>query len=186
MPCCGRAFHPECLLDWLSEDHRNTCPNCRTKLFEDSEDIGIGPGQEGEGEGETGDIWEYNAVLLGEESWRNDDAGWRPEDMEDCDNAEPSDQDNEDILERLRSGRRHEWGELGDRDQYRLFLLDGADLPALDPGSTGLTVEQDLALFRELQRRGCFELEGMRRMYWDQRFWGHFRTYEHLMEKATY
>lgn len=100
-------------------------------------------------------------------------------------NMDPSDQSDEYILKQLRTGRRYEWGYVGHRYQYQMLLVDGANLPPLDPETDDLTIDQDLALFRELPRRVCLKVEGMRRMYWEPRSWGNFRTYEHLAIRGT-
>jgi len=187
--CCGRAFHKNCLVEWFSEGRNNTCPICRAELFEKpqeevEEEEGIGgPGQEGEGE--TGEISEDYAVYMGEDCSDGPDE-WNPDDdIDDWDEIDLSNQSDEHILKQLRTGRRHTWGYLGHREQYQMFLVDGASLPPLDPETSDLTIDQDLALFRELQRRGSFKVEGMRRMYWERRSWGDFRTYEHLAIRGT-
>lgn len=187
--CCGRAFHKNCLTEWLSEGQSNTCPICRAELFEkpeeemDEED-GIG-GPDQEGEGETGEISEGYAFFVGEDFFDGPDE-WRPDDdMDSDDDMFLSNQSDEYVLKQLRTGRRHKWGYLGHRYQYQMLLVDGANLPPLDPETSDLTIEQDLALFRELQRRGCFKVEGMRCRYWERNGWGDFRTYEHLAERGT-
>lgn len=89
------------------------------------------------------------------------------------------------LLQRVISRNR---APLGTPDQYRTLLRSGGDR-RMEPLPTNQEPElsrvQQIVLFRELQRRGAFELEGMRRMYWGERGWRDFETWEHLVEKGT-
>lgn len=208
--CCGRAFHKGCLGEWLSQGQNNTCPICRVELFvklqdeeedededdneeedgdgegggEEEEDNGIGwPGQEEECQ--IGGTLEDYGIVVGDDCSNDEDREWMTDYIRNYNDIEPSAQSDEYILNQLRTGRRHKWGYLGHRYQYQELLVDGADLPPLDFETRDLTIDQDLALFRELQRRGCFKVGWMRREYWERRGWGDFRTYEHLARLGT-
>lgn len=51
---CGHVYCSECLLTWLHEN--NTCPTCRTKLFEQDDDDGLDDQMDDEmGEDDDGD-----------------------------------------------------------------------------------------------------------------------------------
>lgn len=197
VPCCGKTFHRGCIVQWVSEYYMITCPNCRTVLFtmvqdsevnddsdenDDSEGITDGDSEEHDyddhDEGPDHEsIYEYNtAVIEGEE--------WEPEIVGD-NSEEVPDTHEEDIIRRLHQRYHQGLPPLGSRGEYRQLLEDGAYMPPLEVGEPTLDLDQELALFRELQQRGAFELQDMKEMYWEERGWRHFRTYEHLRSKNT-
>ena len=53
-------------------------------------------------------------------------------------------------------------GSLRDVRQYQDLLAEGAHMPPFDRRELHLNVRQDIAMFRELQRRGAFQVRGMR------------------------
>ena len=111
---------------------------------------------------------------------------------------------DEDIMKKLHNprtpmvtsfGSAKSRGALGSAHQYRDLRRSGAQLPPIHGDNdeprhhhvvATLSHRQDLAMFREFQRRGCFALEGMREEFQEERKWSDWQTYEYLSSEATF
>ena len=191
LTCCLRAFHRECLHGWLSKSRNNTCPNCRKQLFlkadldlPDTDSMGRGSDDDEDDEAEARDDEEEQDSEINEYIHEANTHTWLAIPFERSSPYEHNETDSL-LLQRLISRNR---APLGTPDQYRALLRSGGDR-RMEPLPTNQEPElsrvQQIVLFRELQRRGAFELEGMRRMYWGERGWRNFETWEHLVDKGT-
>ena len=192
---CGHTFGDQCIYQYMSEEHNNNnkCPSCGTvsynKLYRyvtlgdliDDE----GTGQENVTAGDFIENEDYEELVNRHKA----------ADQEDVHEDSPSESEvnkaleyEEKLAREFEENQRWEIavarriGSLADRATYQELLADTTDLPPLAATDVLLNLEQDRALFEELQRRGAFS-ENMISM---RQFKDHsdFEVYEIFRDKG--
>ena len=206
LTCCSRGLHRECIADWVVTNRNNTCLVCRRTLFrteptfsaaglnlathrpdDDQHLQSLDEHQTPEDEDTEINEYDDDAIMNPNDEWELEYIHF---DLEDKRTYEDDDTD-EAIIQRFNFpwhvdiNNRFDDPPLVPIEQYRELLRSALDLLPISPKQTKLTVQNELSMFRALQRAGAFNLEGMRRMYWWERGWHGCMIFEHLMSKNT-
>ena len=154
---CRHKFGDRCLYNYMSEsqDNNNTCPTCGAISYNKLYRYVVG-----------GDLVES-------EEYQEPSSTTRKKDYENIHEHSLTESEVNEAIEReeqaarqyentqrLKLAATRRTGSLHDRATYRELLAGGVDLPPLASTDLLLNVEQDRALFEELQRGGAFVRSG--------------------------